>query len=90
MDILTFFQIKIININKKKSLILLNEYALKLDFNVPLLSLQKLINKNDVKPISSQPKKSVKRLFAKSKKTILKINQFSNKKKLSSLASYLK
>ncbi len=73
------YQIKIIKTNKKKSLNLLKENALKLAFRVPLLSFQKFIKKKEVKPISSHPKNKVNRLFANTRHSILKINQFINK-----------
>jgi hypothetical protein len=63
---------------------LLKKKALKLDFNVPRLVLQKFIKKNDDKPIDSQPKKRVNRLLAKTSKIILSMNQFINKAKISS------
>jgi len=46
----------ITNIIKQTSLNLLNEKALKDDFNVDILVFQKLIKKKEVKPINSQPK----------------------------------
>ena len=48
--------------NKNKSLNLLNEKALKADLKVPTLVDQKLINKKEVIPIISQPKKRLTRL----------------------------
>jgi hypothetical protein len=44
-------KIIIITINKNKSLVLLNEYALNAAFRVPTLVDQKLIKKNEVNPI---------------------------------------
>ena len=81
---------KTIKINTKQSLILLKIKALKLDLRVPRLLFQKLIKKKEVNPINSQPKNNVNKLFAKTRHNILKINQFNNKIKEFSLASYLK
>jgi hypothetical protein len=69
---------------------LLKKKALKLDLTVPRLVLQKLIKKNDDRPIDSQPKNKVNKLLANTNITILKINQFINKVNVSSLASYFK
>lgn len=60
------------------SLILLNENALKADLNVPGLSLQKLIKKKEVKPISSQPKKKIIMFPALTKINMLKTKEFIN------------
>ena len=76
--------------NKKKSLILLKTKALNADFKVPRRSFQKLIKKNEVKPINSQPKNKVNKLLANTNKIILKINQLISKVKESSFASNLK
>lgn len=73
--------------NKKTSLILLKKKALKLDFTVPLLVLQKFIKKNEDKPIDSQPKNNVNKLFPNTKTIILNMNQLISKAKISSLAS---
>ena len=78
------------NNNKKTSLNLLKQNALKLDLSVPRLVLQKLIKKNEVNPIDSHPKNNVNKLFARTKINILNINQLISKIKLSSFASYLK
>ena len=51
---------------------------------------QKLINKNEVKPISSQPKKSIIKLPDKTKITILITKEFKNNISLSTFGSYLK
>jgi len=75
---------------KKISLILLKKRAFKLDNNVKFLNFQKLISKNDVKPISSQPKINENMLLLKTKKIIENINQFISKIKSSDLSSYLK
>lgn len=82
--------INIIPINKKKSLILLKEKALKAAFSVPTLATQKLINKNDVNPINSQPKKSIIKLPEDTNTNILIINADKNKINLSTRGSYLK
>ena len=79
-----------IPINKKKSLILLKENALKAAFSVPIRDTQKLINKNDVKPINSQPKNSIIKLLADTNINILIINDAKNSKKRSTRGSYLK
>lgn len=79
--------ITIIAINKNKSLVLLNEYALNAAFNVPTLVDQKLIKKKDVNPINSQPKNNIIKLPADTKKTILIINKFRNKTSLSTKGS---
>ena len=71
-------------INKKTSLILLKKKALKLDFTVPRLLFQKFIKKNEDKPIDSQPRNKVNKLFANIKIIILNINQFINKANKSS------
>ena len=51
---------------------------------------QKLINKNDVKPISSQPKKSKIKLPEITKTNMLKTKALSKRIKRSTLGSYLK
>lgn len=76
--------------SKKTSLILLKKKALKLDFIVPRRVLQKLIKKNEDKPIDSQPKNKVNKLLAKTRIIILNINQFINNANKSSWASYFK
>lgn len=83
-------KIKIITTNKNKSLVLLNEYALKAAFKVPTREDQKLIKKNEVSPISSQPRNNVIKLPDETKKTILMINKFRNNINLSTKGSYLK
>jgi hypothetical protein len=84
--------LKINNIpNKRKaSLLLLNEYALKADFKVFILQTQKLIKKNEVSPINSQPKKRDTKLAELTKKIILIINRFKKTTNRSTLGSYLK
>lgn len=72
------------------SLILLKIKALKADFKVFLLKVQKLIKKKEVNPISSQPKKSNIALSDKTNKDILKINQFNINIKRSENGSFLK
>ena len=77
--------------NKRKmSLILLNVNAFIADFKVFLRNVQKFINKNDVKPISSQPKKSNRALSDITNKDILKMNQFNKSINLSACGSFLK
>ena len=76
--------------NKNKSLNLLKEKALKAAFKVPTLVDQKLIKKNDVKPINSQPKNNTIRLPEDTNKIILIIKEFKNSKSLSTKGSYLK
>jgi hypothetical protein len=79
-----------IAINKATSLNLLKTKALNADFNVEILVDQKLIKKNDVKPINSQPKNKTKKLPLVTKHIILITKQFINKINLSTLGSYLK
>jgi hypothetical protein len=79
----------IVNI-KAASLILLNVNALNADLNVPALVDQKLINKNDVKPINSQPNNIINILPASTNKVILQTKELSNIINLSILGSYLK
>jgi hypothetical protein len=80
----------IIAINKATSLNLLKTNALKADFNVDILVDQKLIRKNEVNPINSQPKNKTKKLPLVTKQIILITKQFINKINLSTLGSYLK
>jgi hypothetical protein len=75
---------------KNMSLILLKVNALKLQPRVDILNLQKLINKNEVRPINSQPRISEKKLLPMTKKIIEKINQLINRTNSSPLSSYLK
>ena len=84
--------LKINNIanNKKASLALLKEKALNADLNVLILTIQKLISKKEVIPISSQPKKRETKLAEDTKKIMLIINKFKNIINLSTLGSYLK
>lgn len=76
--------------NKKTSLALLNEYALKAAFKVFTLQTQKLINKKEVRPINSQPKKRQTKLAEVTKNIILIIKRFKKTINLSTLGSYLK
>jgi hypothetical protein len=80
----------IIPINKKKSLILLKENALKAAFRVPTLETQKLINKKEVSPISSHPKNRTIRFPAETKINILMIKDDRKRIKRSTNGSYLK
>jgi hypothetical protein len=77
----------IININIKKSLILLKENALKAAFRVPTLLIQKLIRKKDVKPINSQPRNNIIMFPEETKKIILIIKEHKNKINLSTKGS---
>ena len=77
-------------INKETSLNLLNVKALKADFKVDTLVDQKLIKKNEVKPINSQPKNKTKKFPLVTKQTILITKQFIKRINLSTLGSYLK
>jgi len=61
-----------------KSLNLLNKNALNAAFNVLILVDQKLIKKNEVNPISSQPKNKTKTLPPITSMHILIINKFIN------------
>ena len=79
-----------IDINKETSLNLLKINALNADFNVDTRVDQKLIKKNDVNPINSQPKNSTKKLPLVTKHTILITKQFIKSINLSTLGSYLK
>lgn len=88
--ILNTFQSKQNDNIKNKSLNLLNVKALKLQLSVVILNFQKLINKNDVRPISSHPRISVKKLLPLTNKIIESINQFINSINSSSRSSYLK
>jgi hypothetical protein len=84
--------LKINNIakNKNKSLTLLNENALNAAFKVPTLVAQKLIKKNEVRPISSHPRNSIIKFPDDTKNTILITNKFSKISNLSTKGSYLK
>ena len=82
--------IKKIATNKQKSLNLLKLKALNAAFKVPTLATQKLIKKNDVIPISSQPKNKVIKLPAVTKSTILMTNKFKKTSNRSTKGSYLK
>jgi hypothetical protein len=80
----------IIAINNATSLNLLKTKALNADFNVDILVDQKLIKKNEVNPINSQPKNNTKKLPLVTKQIILITKQFINKINLSTFGSYLK
>jgi len=69
--------------NKKKSLNLLKEKALKAHLKVDILVDQKFIRKNEVNPIISQPKNIIIKLPEQTKKTMLKINIFKKSNKRS-------
>jgi hypothetical protein len=73
--------------SKKKSLNLLKENTLNADLNVLILVVQKLIKKNDVKPINSQPKNNTIKLPAVTRIIILIIKLFNNIKSLSTRGS---
>lgn len=81
---------KIIAKNKNISLALLNENALKADFKVLTLEDQKLIKKNDVKPIISHPKNNITKFPEHTKNTILITKEFKKSTNLSTKGSYLK
>ncbi len=78
------------NINIKKSLTLLKVKALKADLSVAVFVVQKLIKKKEVKPINSQPKKSIIVLPEVTKNNILITKDNINNKNLSTSGSYLK
>ena len=78
------------NINKKKSLILLNVNALKAAFNVLTFVDQKFIKKKDVNPINSQPKNNIIIFPDETKNSILNIKEHKNSKNLSTKGSNLK
>lgn len=90
LSILYVFHNKQNEIIKKISLILLKKNALKLQLKVVNLNFQKLINKKEVKPISSHPIINVKKLLPRTKKIIEIINQFINKTNSSPRSSNLK
>jgi hypothetical protein len=69
---------------------LLNVNALNADFNVDIRVDQKLIKKNEVKPINSQPKNKTKKLPLVTKQTILITKQLIKRINLSTFGSYLK
>lgn len=81
---------KIIKIKIPKSLILLNKNALNAAFNVLIFVDQKLIKKNEVRPINSHPKNKTNRLPPKTSIHILIINKLINKNNRSTWGSYLK
>jgi len=63
---------------------------LKAAFNVPMRDTQKLISRNDVKPINSHPKNNIIKLLAETNTNMLIINDAKNNKKRSTKGSYLK
>lgn len=89
---ISLIQKKINNIasNNETSLNLLKTKALNADFKVDTLVDQKLIKKNDVKPIISHPKNNTKKLPLVTKQIILITKQFIKRIKRSTLGSYLK
>lgn len=72
------------------SLNLLKEKALKADLRVEERSPQKLIKKNDVRPISSHPKKKTTRFPELTSTTILAMNAFMREMSRLTWGSYLK
>jgi hypothetical protein len=82
--------VNIIANNKETSLNLLNTKALKAAFNVDILVDQKLIKKNEVKPINSHPKNKTKKLPLVTKHIMLITKQLIKRTNLSTLGSYLK
>lgn len=76
--------------NKLTSLNLLNVKALKAAFNVDTRVVQKLINKNEVKPINSHPKNNDITLPELTNKIILITNIFKKINKRSTCGSSLK
>jgi hypothetical protein len=76
--------------NNDTSLILLKVIALKAAFKVPIRVDQKLIKKNEVKPINSQPKNKTKKLPLETNKSMLITKRLINKRSLSTFGSYLK
>ena len=76
--------------NRKRSLNLLNEKALKADLKVPILTDQKFIKKKEVIPIISHHKNKLIKLPEETKKTMLIINIFKKTNNLSTKGSYLK
>jgi hypothetical protein len=90
VDVLKLQYTKLIKIKKKRSLILLKNIALVLDFTVPRLVFQKFIKKKEDNPIDSQPKNNKTKLLEVTSISILIINHTINNKKLSPLLSNLK
>lgn len=74
----------------KLSLTLLKTRALRADLSVFSLAPQKLIKKNEVTPINSQPKNSTTRLPESTNNIILLTNSNKSVTNLSTLGSYLK
>jgi hypothetical protein len=73
----------IIKINKPRSLILLKINALNAALSVLILVDQKLIKKNEVRPISSHPKNKTNKFPPNTSIHILIINKLINKNKRS-------
>ena len=80
-------KLKIINNNKPKSLTLLKTKALNAALSVPIRVDQKLIKKNDVNPINSQPKKITNKLPPTTSMHILIINRFIKRNRRSTCGS---
>ena len=75
---------------KNKSLTLLKANAFKLHVKVIVRNFQKLISKNEVIPINSQPKINVKKLLPLTRIIIENTNQFIKSANSSLRYSYLK
>lgn len=75
---------------KNKSLTLLKANAFKLHVKVIVRNFQKLISKNEVIPINSQPKINVKKLLPLTRIIIENTNQFIKSANSSLRSSYLK
>ena len=82
--------IKIIAKSSAASLNLLKVKALNADLRVPTLVAQKLISKNEVRPISSQPKSSTSILPDITRVSMLQTKELSIMIRRSTLGSYLK
>jgi hypothetical protein len=76
------------NMNIPQSLILLKKNAFSADFSVLTRLLQKLIKKNEVIPINSQPKTRVMKLPANNNVIILIEKKFISMQKLLICTSY--
>jgi hypothetical protein len=76
--------------NKKKSLTLLNKKALKAALTVPIRVDQKLIKKKEVIPTSSHPRYNTAKFKAKTIITMLITKRLINKINLLTFGSYLK
>lgn len=82
--------IKIIAKSSAASLNLLKVKALNADLRVPTLVAQKLMSKNEVRPISSQPKSSTSILPDITRVSMLQTKELSIMIRRSTLGSYLK